>query len=141
MYDILKNVISAGGYKLATVQHKIKKLYVFGDLTEGQTEELLAMASSKASAEAERPEVMKMLRSLADRVAALEAAQSPGEDGAQTPVWKPWDGISQDYPQGAVVTHNGKLWRSVFAGQNVWEPGAVGTESLWVPCEESGEHV
>ena len=28
------------------------------------------------------------------------------------------------------VTHNGKTWESL-ADNNVWEPGAIGTESLW----------
>ena len=27
---------------------------------------------------------------------------------------------------GAIVTHSGKVLESVFEGQNVWEPGAVG---------------
>ena len=27
MYEIMKSVISAGGYKLADIQHKVKKLY------------------------------------------------------------------------------------------------------------------
>ena len=41
MYEVLKSVISAGGYKLADIQHKVKKLYVIGDLTEAQMDELL----------------------------------------------------------------------------------------------------
>jgi hypothetical protein len=28
------------------------------------------------------------------------------------------------------VTHNGKTWESLI-DNNVWEPGAVGTETLW----------
>ena len=44
MYDILKSVISAGGYKLAEIQHKIKKLYILGDLTEEQADEIRASA-------------------------------------------------------------------------------------------------
>ena len=36
MYDIIESVILNGGYKLTEIQHKIKKLYVLGDLTEEQ---------------------------------------------------------------------------------------------------------
>lgn len=134
MYEIIKSVITAGGYKLAEIQYKVKKLYIMGDLTEEQTDELLAMVTGGISPEAERPEVMTMLQSLADRIAALEASQSPGEDSGteQTEAWRPWDGISNKYQKGAIVTHNGITWESVCEGQNVWEPGAVGTDALWV---------
>jgi hypothetical protein len=136
MYEVLKSVISAGGYKLADIQHKVKKLYVIGDLTEAQMDELLSIASGGVSTDAERPEVMAMLLSLAERIEALEKklheSAEPGEETPEHEAWKPWDGMSNKYQHGAIVSHNGKLWQSVFAGQNVWEPGAAGTESLWV---------
>ena len=47
-----------------------------------------------------------------------------------TAEWKPWDGISKDYAYGAIVSHNGQLWESVYNGQNVWEPGSG--DSLWI---------
>ena len=34
------------------------------------------------------------------------------------------------YAKGDKVTHNGKTWESLV-DNNVWEPGVVGTESLW----------
>lgn len=34
------------------------------------------------------------------------------------------------YAKGEKVTHNGKTWESLV-DNNVWEPGAVGTENLW----------
>lgn len=132
MYEVLKAVMTAGGYKLAEIQHKVKKLYVLGDLTEAQMEELLVMAAGGVSADAERPEVMAMLQSLADRIAALEAKLSAGEETPAHGAWKPWDGMSSEYQYGATVSHNGVLWQSVYEGQNVWEPGAAGTEQLWV---------
>ena len=142
MYEVIKSVIAAGGYKLAEIQHKVKKLYILGDITEEQMDKLLALASTGVSADAERPENLELIRNLAERVTALEsrvAAMEGTEDGGETgeyPTWKPWDGISTDYQQGAVVSHNGQLWESVFAGQNVWEPGTAGTESLWVVLSE-----
>ncbi len=35
------------------------------------------------------------------------------------------------YMKGDKVTHNGKTWESAIDG-NVWEPGTVGTETLWI---------
>lgn len=34
------------------------------------------------------------------------------------------------YAKGDKVTHNGKTWESLV-DNNVWEPGAIGTENLW----------
>lgn len=138
MYNTIKKIISAGGYKLAEMQAKIKKLYVLGDLDEAQADELLALAVTGAQAEAERPESLEMVKQLAARIEALEARVAAldggtvGETVSGYPVWVPWNGISADYTHGAIVSHNGVLWQSVFAGQNVWEPGAVGTNGLWV---------
>lgn len=149
MYEIIKTVISAGGFKLAEIQYKIKKLYILGDITEAQMDELLVLAAAGASLDAERPEVLYMLRRLSARIdaqdarlAILEGGAVDGEESAGHEAWVSWDGVSDKYQQGAVVTHNGQLWRSVFSGQNVWEPGAAGTESLWVKyTKEETENV
>lgn len=39
------------------------------------------------------------------------------------------------YMVGDKVTHNSKTWESLI-DNNVWEPGAVGTESLWKEVNE-----
>lgn len=136
MYEIVKSVISAGDYKLADIQHKIKKLFVMGDLTEKQADELLAMASGGISVDAERPETLQLIQTLAEEIEALKervmALEGGNEEQTEHPAWKAWDGLSTDYQKGAIVSHNGELWQSVFNGQNVWMPGAPGTESLWV---------
>jgi hypothetical protein len=139
MYEVIKSVIIAGGYKLAEIQRKVKKLYLLGDITEEQMDELLSLAAGGVSTDAERPEVLDMIQTLATEIKALESrvkdleGDEPAEpDVPAYPAWKPWDGISKDYQQGAIVSHNGQLWESVFNGQNVWEPGASGTDALWV---------
>ena len=140
MYEVIKSVIAAGDYKLAEMLYKIKKLYALGDITEEQMDELLIRAVVGASADAERPENLELIRNLSAKVAALEsrvaALEGIENGGEEYPVWKQWDGISNDYQPGAVVTHNGRLWESVFAGQNVWEPGAAGTEAMWTVLAE-----
>lgn len=40
--------------------------------------------------------------------------------------WQP----STTYSKGSQVTHNGKTWESLV-DNNIWEPGAVGTETVW----------
>lgn len=137
MYGIIRQVIGNGGYKLNDMQQKIKRMYVLGDLTAEQTDELLSLALAGAQADAERPETIEMIRNLASRVDAIEAklGMGEGEDIPQEtyPAWTPWDGVSNNYQPGAIVAHNEKLWQSVFEGQNVWEPGAV---SFWVEYTE-----
>jgi hypothetical protein len=39
------------------------------------------------------------------------------------------------YMKGDKVTHNGSTWESLV-DNNVWEPGAVGTEALWKEVTE-----
>ena len=144
MYDILKNVISAGGYKLAEIQRRIKKLYAMGDLTEEQLDELMALTQQMADPEAERPETVKMLRDLSDRLSTVEKKLASQDDTQEEqPEYEQWvqpvAGLTDKYQHGAIISHNGKLWQSAYNGQNVWEPGSVGTEALWVEYTPEGE--
>lgn len=153
MYNVVKTVITVGGYKLTEIQHKIKKLYVMGDLTEAEMDELMTLASGNVSADAERPEMLAMIQGLEKRIAelenrvgALELGEDSGDSGSGDegsgesgevvyPEWTAWDGISSNYQKGAIVQHNGVLYESVFEGQNVWEPGTAGTDSMWIVFE------
>lgn len=49
------------------------------------------------------------------------------------PEWEHPDSTNP-YMAGDKVTHNGKTWESLV-DNNVWEPGATGTESLWKEVE------
>ena len=50
-------------------------------------------------------------------------------DPSVIPEWEQ-PGSTNGYSKGDKVTHNGKTWEGL-ADNNVWEPGAIGTESLW----------
>lgn len=50
-------------------------------------------------------------------------------DATVIPEWE-WPDSTNPYMKGDKVTHNGKTWVSEI-DNNVWEPGAAGTESLW----------
>ncbi len=54
-----------------------------------------------------------------------------------TEEWPEWiqpTGAQDAYNTGDKVSHIGKHWISLIDG-NVWEPGALGTESLWQEAE------
>ncbi len=54
-----------------------------------------------------------------------------------TEEWPEWiqpTGAQDAYAKGDKVSHIGKHWISLIGG-NVWEPGALGTESLWQEAE------
>lgn len=50
------------------------------------------------------------------------------------PAWEnPLTDHARMYLQGAVVTHNGRIWQSTHPGLNHWEPGATGVdERIWL---------
>ena len=50
-------------------------------------------------------------------------------DPSVIPDWEQ-PGPDNAYNAGDKVTHNGKTWESLV-DNNVWEPGAVGTEAQW----------
>lgn len=62
---------------------------------------------------------------------SLWAVILPGQDGSGVTVgiWQQ-PGSENAYQKGDMVIHNGHLWESDFDGDNVWEPGQVG--SHWV---------
>ena len=140
MYEIIKNVINSGSYKLADLAGKIDKLWVEGTLDETQRDELLELARDGATITAEAPGVSERVSLLETAVDELKTTvQQILEGTASTPeapqyeAWTPWDGRSNKYQYGALVTHNGHLWESTFIGQNVWEPGAAGiTDMFWL---------
>ena len=50
-------------------------------------------------------------------------------DPSVIPEWEQ-PGSTNGYSKEDKVTHNGKTWESMV-DNNVWEPGVIGTESLW----------
>ena len=134
IYDILKNVIESGEYRLSDMTTRIDTVWAEGKLTDAQRTELHDLTQSRLTPDGEAPALAAQVAALTARMADMEARLTALEGGGEAeewPAWEPWDGVSDRYKQGAQVTHNGYHWSSTFAGQNVWEPGAAGTESLW----------
>lgn len=136
MFNTLKIAIASKKYDLPAISKKIDTLWLGGRLTDEERTQLQNEALANLSVENERPDMLIMLEELARRVAALEAIHAEDNTENTYPEWMPWNGLTTDYQPGAIVSHNGKLWKSVYSGQNVWEPGVIGTETLWVVYEE-----
>lgn len=140
MFDLIKKTIQSGNYKFLELQQRIARLYAMGNISAEELDELMALAVEKTSPDQERPEMLDLVQTLsrkvdalAAEVAALRAGTSGGDasgDPAEYPAWQPWDGLSDKYQPGSVVSHKGQLWESVYPGQNVWEPGTV-DERFW----------
>lgn len=141
MYEIIKSVIEGGAFKLNDLSNKIDTLWVGGKLTDEERENLISLMSDHLNPATEAPQDYELLArqiadlketvsSLSDRVTVLEGGETEPEE--PTGVVKPWDGFSNQYQYGAVVTHNGKYWQNVLSGQqNVWEPESAGVDGRY----------
>lgn len=73
MKEFIKSVIAKGDYKLEELEVKIKKLYVLGDLTEAEMDELLVLAADSVD-NSKQVDMFTKLVDLEHRVEALETA-------------------------------------------------------------------
>jgi len=71
---------------------------------------------------------------------AVDEPPEPGEpDTPPSPVHEPWvqPHAGAEYEPGAIVSHEGRVWRNDHTGLNGWEPGTPGSQ--WTdlgPIEE-----
>ena len=81
MYSIMKQVLRKGSYDLSTMLHKVKCLWAEGDITDGQRDELEAMARAGADVQYS-VDVLNKLEEIEGRLRALEsaAAETPAEE-------------------------------------------------------------
>lgn len=154
MANILRNVIRNGGMPLAQVNERIETMYLNGRINAEERLELTELMHSKADPSNEAGDykalyeaLTKKYNELEARVKTLEEKLTADDGGTDDEAgegtadeyeqWEPWDGVSDKYQPGAMVTHNGKVYESVYAAQNVWEPGAPGIdERYWVIVEQ-----
>lgn len=73
MYDFIKSLIVAGGYRLDAMEKTIERHYVRGDLTDAQRVELLQLAADHAD-ESREIDVVAVLADLERRIEVLESA-------------------------------------------------------------------
>ena len=150
MYNLLKNIIMAGKNPVSTLTNKVNMAWANGDITDVEKLELEQMIFQYRNPQTEAPELMQLYRqirtelstvkseleTIKSRLSTLESGSgtvtTPPETDVTVPEWVMWDGISQKYQYGAVVSHNGKYWINVLQGmQNTWEPGSAGVDERY----------
>lgn len=136
MYEIIKAIIENGIFRVNDLTNKIDTLWAESKLSDDERNQLVQMMTDHLNPDSEAPELKDMYERLEARVSTLEAevqALKGEEPGTVTvPAWEPWDGISDKYQYGAVVTHNGKYFLDVLQGmQNTWEPESAGVDERY----------
>lgn len=140
MYETIKSVIQSKDFKLSKILKKIDTLWIENDLTDEQRTELTELAKQNVLPESETPETIELYKQILAKYEALDERVTNLENGGiapeppvgvVVPSWELWDGISDRYKYGSVVTIDQKYYISIFQGQNTWMPGSMGTEGLW----------
>ena len=120
IYNDIATVIGNGGYDLADLLHRIDVIYVSGQLTEQEREDLYELARAGADPDDSLPDVTERVGAVEQRVAELEARVTAIEDGTMTPgsqeppveeEWPDWvKPTSKDtqYHKGDKVSFGGK---------------------------------
>lgn len=120
MYDIAKNVIQSGNYKLTEMLDKLTTLWMEGQIDKEQRDELTQMAKQSPDARAEL-DVLAKLEDLDRRVAALEAG-GEGEEAEEYPEYV----AGKWYYNGDKVSYNGKHYTCI---------APAGVVCVWSPDE------
>lgn len=156
MYEIIKNIINYEPYNLQEMVKKINTVWVKSEITEEQKDELIQLANEKANPAYSNAEVSKQIEYLLNTVSQILEKDTEQDERIKTiidkleeggttvpdptpeptpeeyPAWVAWDGIQRPIPwqKDSKCTHNGKKWISLV-NDNVWEPGAPGTGTVW----------
>lgn len=115
MFEIVKNVIESGRYELTALLGKIDTLWVQGDLTNEQRDELVGLAQGSADIE-NSVDIIAKLAELEARIAALENSGETEEYPAYI--------IGKWYYNGDKITYNEKHYVCIAPAGAVctWNP-------------------
>ena len=120
MYNIIKNVINGKAYELTTMLTKIKTLWVEGDISDAQKEELVELARENAKPEnsyaplqnqietifENLKEMGSILNNVKERVVALEGGEvTPEEPTEEYPPYVQPSGAHDAYNTGDKMTY------------------------------------
>lgn len=122
MYDFIKDFISKGDYKLDELEVKIKKLFILGDLTEAEMDELLTLAAESVRDEAQ-VDLFQMVVDLQHRVRNLETKDFP--------VWTKGYVTAKNEIVKFDVDGNGEYELCMYAGGRESTTLAVGQINGW----------
>lgn len=151
MYEIIKNVITAGRYELADMLHKIDAIWLQGDITEEEHQELIGLARTNAIPENSYASLQKQvdtlylncaelaaaLKDITGRVTVLEGGSTEEPTPEDYPAWKQPTGAHDAYNVGDKMTYtDGKRYICQMDGC-VWGPDVY--PDWWELVEEEGE--
>lgn len=122
MYNVMREYLGRGSYKLRDMQEKVDKLWIMGSLTDEQRDELHDMARGNAAAGNE-VDVLAKLAELEGRIKALEEGEQDnqsGETAGEYPAYTP----GKWYYAGDRVTHGGAAYECTAPAGQVctWSP-------------------
>lgn len=129
MYNIIKNVINGKAYELTTMLTKIKTLWVEGDISDAQKEELVELARENAKPENSYAPMQNQIKTLfenykelAQEILALKNGGTlPEEETEEYPSYVQPTGAHDTYNIGDKITYNGKKYECQMDGC-VWNP-------------------
>lgn len=131
MYNIIKNVLNAKAYELTTMLTKIKTLWIEGDISDTQKEELVELARANAKAENSYAPLQNQInalfenmKELAQEIATLKNGGAvPEEPTEEYPEYVQPTGGHDAYNTGDKITYNGKKYECL-KDNCVWNPDA-----------------
>ena len=118
MRTIFESIIKRGGYDLTATLRKIDEYHIEGKLSDGDRNELYALARGDAKP---KYDVEREIERLWAAVRALEGTSGGTADGAEVPEFVQPTGAHDAYQTGDRVTFGGKMYESVI-DSNVWSP-------------------
>lgn len=132
MFDFLKSLILAGGFRLEAMEKTIERHYVRGDLTEAEKVELLDLAADHAD-ESKEIDIVAVLADLERRIEVLESAGIV--------VWK--QGMSTAKGQTVLydIIHEGRLRYCRYDGGRDATALSPGKINGWVVLSGAGGEV
>lgn len=148
MYEIIKNVITAGRYELADMLHKIDTIWLQGGITDEERQELIGLARTNASPENSYASIQKQvdnlyvnmaelaaaLKDITGRVTVLEGGTVEEPTQEEYPAWKQPTGAHDAYNVGDKMTYtDGKRYICQMDGC-VWGPDVY--PDGWAVVEE-----
>lgn len=113
MYKIVKDVINAKNYELTDMLKKVKTMWVEGDISDVQKEELVELARTNAKAENSYAPLQNQIdtlfanvKELAQEVLALKNGGAlPDEETEEYPAWVQPTGSHDAYNTGDKMTY------------------------------------
>ena len=129
MYKVIKDVINGKAYELTDMLKKVKTLWLEGDISDAQKEELVELARENAKPENSYAPLQNQINTLFENVKELaqeilalkNGGVTPEEPTEEYPPYVQPTGAHDAYNTGDKITYNGKKYECQMNGC-VWNP-------------------